>query len=124
MNRNERLKKLEIEDFIWYICIILILLSIYGNTIERDYFLTNNEKSKKEYLTLQTIIFSIAVIIYLYYFYDSLTDYQKLNSFDSQKKKTLTTANLLSSALILLAGIILLFIIISDDNLETEIAFT
>lgn len=124
MNRNERLKNLAIEDFIWYICIILILLSIYGNTLERNYFLTNNEQSKKQYLTLQTIIFSIAVIIYLYYFYDSLTDYQKLNSFDSQKKKTLTTANLLSSALILIAGIILLFIIISDDDLETEIAFT
>ena len=124
MNRNERLKKLAIEDFIWYICLILILLSIYGNTIERDYFLTNNEKSKKQYLTLQTIIFSIAVIIYLYYFYDSFTDYQKLNILDSQKKKTLTTANLLSSTLILIAGIILLMIIISDDNLETEIAFT
>lgn len=49
MNYQERLKEIKIENYIWIIYLVIIMLSYYANHFEKDYFLTKNENSKNTY---------------------------------------------------------------------------
>lgn len=120
---NEKLKQLKIEDFIWIIYIGIILMSWYANSLERKYFIYNEIKSREKYRKMMILIFSILVIIYLYFFkdsYDSLKDI-KLN--DSYTKKNLTYMSYIGSLLIAISGFIFLYIAINDEEINVEIAF-
>ncbi len=121
---NKRLQEIEIENFVWIIYLILIVLSFYGNSLEKKYFLNQNLSTKEQYRKITIFIFSIALIIYFYFFKDSWDAWKNLTYFDTEKKKNFTTLNFFASSLILIAGIIFLYIAISDTELETEIAFT
>ena len=120
---QEKLKDLKIEDFIWIIYIGIIFFSWYSNSLERDYFITGNKTSKDKYRTIIIIIFSILVIVYLYFFIDSLEDFNNLKDTDTKKKKELITLSLVASTLILISGLIFLYIAINDEELNVELAF-
>ena len=120
---EERLKKLEIEEVIWLVLIIIILLSFIANVFERDYLIYQNEESKKMYRELMIIIFGGALITYSYYFLDSIKDLQKIRFNDSKKKKEAVYLSFISSLFIVLAGIILLYIAYTDYDIDTELAF-
>ena len=120
---EERLKKLEIEEVIWLVLIIIILLSFIANVFERDYLIYQNEESKKMYRELMIIIFGGALITYSYYFIDSIKDLQKIRFNDSKKKKEAVYLSFISSLFIVLAGIILLYIAYTDYDIDTELAF-
>ncbi len=120
---EERLKKLEIEEIIWLVLIIIILLSFIANVFERDYLIYQNEESKKRYRELMIIIFGGALITYSYYFIDSIKDLQKIRFNDSKKKKEAVYLSFVSSLFIVLAGIILLYIAYTDYDIDTELAF-
>lgn len=124
MNNSERLKQIKIENFIWLICLFLIGLSIYANSFEEKYFTENDYSAKEKYRTLLIFIFSVALIIYLYYFYDSFTSYQKAKEKANTTEIKLAFYNLLASFLVSIAGAILLYLAIVDENLNTEISFT
>ena len=87
------------------------------------YLLYNDQKAKKEYQNLLIIIFSILLVIYYHFAKDSYEDVQKLNNFDSNKKKTLTKFLFVASLLILISGIIFLGLAITDDDIDIELAF-
>lgn len=126
MNKEElerKLKQLDIEDFIWIIYIGIIFMSWIANHFERDYFVNNNENSKEEYRKIMIIIFSILLVVYLYFLKDSYNDFINLNSFDSQKTKTLITLSFIGSLFIAISGIIFLYIAINDEELNVELAF-
>ncbi len=118
-----RLKKLEIEEIIWLVLIIIILLSFIANQLERDFLIYNREESKKRYRELMIVIFASALITYSYYFLDSIKDLQSLKDTDSQKRKEQVYLSFLSSLFIVIAGIILLYIAYTDQDIETELAF-
>lgn len=120
---DERLKKLEIEEVIWLVLIIIILLSFIANVFERDYLIYQNEESKKRYRELMIIIFLGALITYSYYFIDSIKDLQKIKISDSKGKKEAIYLSFISSLFIVLAGIILLYIAYTDYDIDTELAF-
>ena len=120
---EERLKKLEIEEGIWLVLIIIILLSFIANVFERDYLIYQNEESKKRYRELMIIIFGGALITYSYYFLDSIKDLQKIRFNDSKKKREAVYLSFISSLFIVLAGIILLYIAYTDYDIDTELAF-
>lgn len=122
-NIQDRIKTIKIENYIWIIYIIIILLSWYANSKEIKYILFNDEKSKKQYQNLLIFIFTILVIIYLYFTKEGYDDINKLSIYDSNKKVVLTYASYIGSVLILISGIIFLIIAITDDNIDTEIAF-
>lgn len=117
----EKLKEIQIEDLIWCIYIVLILLSIYSNHFEKRYYLYNDIKSKGDYRKLNIFIFSVAVIIYLYFVSDG---YKSLINSKTPKEKDLNTLNFTASTLILIGGLIFLYIAITDEDLNTEIALT
>ena len=120
---EKKLKQLKIEDFIWFIYIGIIILSWYANSLERDYYLNNNIKSKEEYRNIMILIFSVLIIVYLYFLQDSYNDFINLKETDSKKKKELITLSFIASLLIAISGAIFLYIAIKDEELNVELAF-
>lgn len=120
---NKRLKQLKVEDFIWIIYIGIIIFSLYSNSLERKYFLYNDQRSKEKYRKIMIGIFVILVVVYAYFFKDSLDDVKSLRPYEQPKVKNLTKFSLLGSFLILLSGIIFLYIAIADENIDVELAF-
>lgn len=123
-NIEKRLKEIKIENWIWVIYIGLIFLSWYANRKEKNYFICKDEESRKKYREILILIFSILLVIYLYFTKDSYEDIQELTCADSQKKKTLTYMSFTGSLLILISGVIFLIIAIEDESIDTEIAFS
>ena len=122
-DKLDRIKKINIENFIWVIYIGIIILSWYANSKEKKFILFDDQKSKKEYQNLMIFIFSILIVVYYYYTKDSYDDISKLNAQDTNKKVALTYASFIGSLLILISGAIFLIIAILDDNIDTELAF-
>ena len=120
---NEKLKELNIEDFIWVVYIFIIILSWYSNKLERNYYLYNDIKSKEKYRKILIIIFSIAIVVYLYFLKSSVSDINNLKVTDSYKKKNLDYLSFIGSLLIAISGFIFLYIAFVDDNLDVELAF-
>ena len=118
----ERLKKLDIESIIWLILISIIILSFYANEIERNYLISKQESNRVKYRNLQTFIFIVAFLIYLYYAIDGYRDILALTPQDSREKVDNTYLAFISSILILLAGGILIYISLRDKDIEIELA--
>ena len=120
---ENKLKQLKIEDFIWLIYIGIIFMSWFANSLERDFFINNNESSKVKYRNIMIIIFTILVAVYVYFFKDSLDDVKKLKLTDTKKKRNLVSISFIASALILISGLMFLYIAIEDEELNVELAF-
>ena len=120
---NDKLKELNIEDFIWVIYIGIILLSWYSNSLERKYYINNDNISKEEYRKIIIFIFSILIIVYLYFLKSSYDDVKNIKTIDSNKKKELLYLSFIASLLIAISGIIFLYIAINDEDLNVELAF-
>ena len=120
---NDKLKQLNIEDFIWVIYIGIILLSWYSNNLERKYYINNDNISKEEYRKIIIVIFSILIIVYLYFLKSSYDDVKNIKTTDSNKKKELLYLSFIASLLIAISGIIFLYIAINDEDLNVELAF-
>ena len=126
MNHDElsrKLKQLKTEDFIWLIYIGIIIMSWYSNNLERKYFIYNNLISKEKYRKLIILIFSILIIVYLYFLKDSYADLKSIKSNDTNKKKNLTFMSFLGSLFIAISGFIFLYIAIMDEDFDVELAF-
>ena len=120
---DKKLKQLKIEDFIWLIYIGIIFMSWYANSLEKSYFVYNDLKSKVNYRRVMILIFSILIVVYLYFLKDSYDDLKDLNECDSCNKKDLTRLSFLGSLLIAISGFIFLYIAIKDEELDVELAF-
>lgn len=125
MNKNDDIfRKIQTEEFIWIVYLVIIGLSFYANSIEKKYYMYNDGSKKIKYRSLTILIFLIALFVYIYFFNDSYNDVLNLKETDSYNKKFFNKANLAASTLILIAGVILLFIAIYDTELDTELAFS
>lgn len=122
-NKEEILRTIEIENYIWIIYLVIIFLSFMANKEEVNYFINNDMQSKSNYRKLIIIIFSIVLGIYYYFFVSGYKTYKSLSPYDTESKKFFETINFIANFLILISGVIFLFIAIFDKELETEIAF-
>ncbi len=120
---EERLKQIKTENYVWIIYIFLIILCFISNYYEKNYFLTNNQISKEKYRNILIFIFSVALLVYTYFLYDSYKDYKNLSIYNNKKKKDFTKYSLIGSILIFIAGAIFLYIAINDQDIEVELAF-
>lgn len=123
MNNSPILKEIETENFIWIIYLFLIGLSFLANKFEKDYYINGNITDKEKYRIINIFVFTVALIIYIYFFKGNIDAVNKLNCGDSYDKIFFNKLNLFSTSLIVIAGIIFLYIAINDKNLETEISF-
>ena len=119
---EDRLKEIKIENFIWLIYLGIIGLSYYSNYLEKDYFINNNIKSKEKYREILIVIFSILLVVYIYFFYDSYSSLKDLEKY-SKEKQIKIVLSFLGSTFILLSGIIFLYLAYIDDDLDVELAF-
>lgn len=120
---EEKLKEIKTENYIWIIYIGIIIFSFYSNSLEKKYYLYNDQIAKKEYRNTLIIIFSVLLIVYYYFLKSSLDDYNKLNENDSKEKKELVTLSLLASLFIFISGLIFLYVAYKDQNIDVELAF-
>jgi len=119
---NERLRKIDIEDNFFILFIILIVFAFIANNYEKRYFINQNGSDKSKYYYLQVIIFSIVVLVNIYYVYGSYLDVVNLESNSNEKLKRFNELNLIASIFALMAGSILLYIAIVDVDIDAEIS--
>ena len=119
----KKLKQLEIEDFIWFVYIGIIIMSWYSNSLERNYFIYNDLESKEKYRKIIIGIFSVLIIVYLYFLKDSYEDVKNININNLSEKDYLTILSFIASLLIAISGFIFLYIALEDKNLNVELAF-
>lgn len=120
---EEKLRQIRIEDYIWVIYIGIIALSYYSNYLEKKYYVSSDLYSKDKYRNIIILIFSILLIVYFYFLYDSYKSVSDLNNYDSEKKKRLVYLSFLASLLIFISGAIFLYIAFTDTDLNVELAF-
>jgi len=120
---NEKLRELKNEELIWIIYIGIIIFSFYSNSLERKYFIYSDLACKKKYQQTLIIIFSILIVVYLYFLKDSYDSLKKIRPYDSLKKKKLVYLSFIGSFLIAISGFIFLYIAINDKSIDVEIAF-
>ena len=120
---NDKLKEFKAEEIVWIIYIGIIMLGFYSNELERKYFINNDLESKKKYTDLMIAIFTILLIVYMYFANSSLDDVRNLKENDSTDKKRLTYLSFVGSFLVLISGIIFLYIAFQNENLDVELAF-
>ena len=120
---SKKLNQLKIEDYIWLIYIGIIFASWYSNTLERKYFVYNDLKSRDKYRKVMIFIFSILIIVYLYFLKDSFDDIKNLSYYDTEEKRNLTYLSFIASLFIAISGFIFLYIAIKDEEIDVELAF-
>lgn len=119
----EKIREIKVENFIWVIYIGIIVLSWYSNNLEKKYFVYNDLASKEKYRKIIIGIFTVLLIVYLYFLKSSYDDVKSLKPDDSEEKKNLTYLSFIGSLLIAISGFIFLYIAIRDEQIDVEIAF-
>lgn len=71
---DDKLKSIDEEDFLFVIFIVLILVKMYSNSVERKYRTNHDEKSRKGYHHVNEIAFGISIVIYIYIVYSNYRD--------------------------------------------------
>ena len=120
---NNKLKQLRNEDYIWIVYIGIIFASWYANTLERSYYVNNDEEAKQKYRQVMIYIFIVLVVVYLYFLKGSIEDLENLKPTDSEQKKRLVTLSFIGTLFIALSGFIFLYIALEDQELNVELAF-
>ena len=120
---NQKIKEINTEDMIWIVYIGIIFLSFVSNHFERKYYLNNDVNSREKYQKILIFIFSVLLIVYIYFLKGSIDSIKKLKETDSKKKKEMVYLSFIASLLIAISGVIFLYIAIIDDNLDVELAF-
>ena len=67
MNMNSEIFRLNFEDFLWSIFIILAVLNIQGDYDEKKYIDSHNEIFRNESNSIFTLTLTITFFIYLYF---------------------------------------------------------
>lgn len=122
-DKLDRLEDIRIENYIWIVYLVIIGISYYANYKEKRYILYDDDVSKREYQNLLILIFSILVVVYFYFVWDSYKDVVDLDYMDSSKKVALTYASFVGSLLVFVSGVIFLVIAILDEEIDIELAF-
>jgi len=120
---ENRLREIKIEDYIWIIYLGIIIFSWYSNSLERKYFLNNDINAKNKYREVMIGIFTVLVIVYFYFLYDSYKSIINLDKYVDEEKKKYVILSFIASLLIFISGLIFLYIAIKDNNLDVELAF-
>ena len=124
-DNNEIIDEIKTENFIWVIYIFIIGISFLANAYEINYYKNGSHDSKEKYRLLNIFVFSVALVIYWYFFKGNYHNVMELNKCKDSKSKVLfNELNYMASILIVIAGAILLYIAIFDKDLETEISFS
>lgn len=76
--KEEKIKKIDTEDFIWAVFLVLFLLKIHSNQVEREYRINNDESCRKRYHYINEFTLIAALLIYLYFIFCNCKE-EKIN---------------------------------------------
>ena len=113
MNKSMQIKSIDIENIIWVIYIIIILLAILSNYYEKNSIVNNSYKDGMDSKNINIFIFIVLVIIYLYFLNNSYNQY-KSNPTD------INYTNLIANIFNVIGGFIFLYVAI-NDNVDSNI---
>ena len=117
MNINTTLKAIEKENIIWLIFLFIIGANFISNYYVEKYIYTKKEENRKIYRTLNIIVLSVALGIYILYVYNNYQGIKK-----DPNNQLYHKLLLLASILVLIGGIIYLGVeIYKNSNPEISI---
>ena len=114
---DDKLREIEIENYIVYIYFIILGIYLYANNIELDYLRYGREEDKEKYRMLLYIVFGTTFIITLFYSVESLYDLNNTNDYEVYKLKELST---IANLLVLVASVIIIYTIYKDRDINLE----
>lgn len=121
MNINARLNRVKNEDLVWIIYFFIIIAALYSNSLEKDYYLTNNTSIFKKSKNINTIILTVAFFIYLYFVLIDTEDLSQMEKNFNNKEYCLRYAHLIAALLFLIGGFIFIIVeILSDEPVPVE----
>lgn len=97
------IRRLNFEDFIWTIFVILSISNILGDYNEKEFLKTDDDNFKQEANKIFEITLTVSLLIYIYFFVRNYYAYEKA----TPKEKELFVIKLLGSSL-LIAGVVCL----------------
>ena len=81
---NSEIFRLNFEDFLWSIFIILAVLNIQGDYDEKKYIDSHNEIFRNESNSIFTLTLTITFFIYLYFLVRNYNFYKQVPSYQKQ----------------------------------------
>lgn len=67
-NKEKEIKRLNFEDILWIIFIILSTLNIISNNYQKEYVFSNSQEYEDKANKISIFVLSTLVFIYLYFF--------------------------------------------------------
>ena len=113
---SETLKEVQVEDYIWIIYIFLAIFAIVSNQHEKEYIKKHSKRDESVFRTINTEIFIVTFLIYLYFVYINYKHIKRLGPNSSPKQVLLANAGVVEAILFLIAGGISLLISIYGDD--------
>lgn len=120
MNIGIRLQRLNNEDMIWVIYLFIAIAAIISDKFERDFILSKNTIAHKKFRTINIVVLTVALFIYIYFVFLNYEDVATLKKEVTKKEVILTHASLVAALLFLIGGIITLFVEINRANIIDE----
>lgn len=112
-DKMSELNRLNFEDILWIIFIILSILNIVGNKYQKDYVISNDEYYEDKAKNVSILVLTVLVFVYLYFV---VRNYNMYNS----KMENATKEDFIKvmGSLFFLIGTfcLLYFQVNSDDN--------
>ena len=115
---SETFNEVRIEDYIWIVYIFLAFFALISNHYEKEYLIKHNKKDESIFRTINTEIFIVTFIIYLYFAYINYKHIKRLDSNSSPKQIFIANAGLVAALLFLIGGAISLYISIVGNDEE------
>ena len=106
---EEKLKELNIENLIWYIYIFIAILALLSNYYEKNFYKYKVYQDKKLSHKINTIIYTIAIIIYIYFIYLNIK---------KAKRYFYSNLGLYAAIMFFVGGIIYLYIEVNNNTVE------
>ena len=120
---SDTLNEIRVEDYIWIIYIFLSIFAIISNHYEREYEIKHQKSDKQTFKKINTTIFIIVFIIYIYFVAINYKHIKKLDRNSSLKQILLANAGFIAAILFLIAGLISLFISFFDTEEDVFLDF-
>lgn len=115
-NREDEIRRLNFEDIIWGIFIILSILNIVCNDYQKKYMISNDQEYEDMANRISIFVFIILFIIYFYFFY---RNYNMFNNKDNPSD--VDRIKVIGSFLFIVGTLCLLYFQVnSDDNFIVE----
>lgn len=114
MNTNieNELKRLNFEDILWLIYVVLAFLNIEGDRLQKKYLNTNEYHYEKESNDVFLFTLIITLFIYIYFFLRNYKAYENANN----ETKNIFYVKLLGSAFLIAGAICLIYFQKNNEN--------